>query len=368
MPEEPKKKRVAPGIIPILTDDIRHGSFFSDFKREMREIEDFYLSQDERDRLNKMGKIGRGLTLAFWLLENSIRRLTPFRRVLLFVGLILEFLNLSFHDVGYDVDLRVQGLGAVCLLFIIVLELKDKLLVRSELESGRAIQLAMSPERTPAVSGWSLWLYSRSANEVGGDLLDFLRLSDGRFGISVGDVAGKGLSAALFMVKIQSWLRALAPDSQMPDELAAKLNTLLIRHGIPGKFASLVYAEVESTTGNLRMVNAGHMPPLVLGADVLTELPKGNGALGLASTTKFETSTLTVKPGEYFIIYSDGLTEAQNEQGEFYGFDRFRALCLSSRTLSPQQFGERILSEVSAFEGEARRTDDLSLLILRKES
>jgi hypothetical protein len=368
MTEQSKEKQPPKGLIPTLRDDIARGGWFSSLKREAREIEDFFLSEEERERLKGKGRVRRGFVLVFWLLKRSILHLTSFRRVLLLVGLFLIFADVSYTDRGGHIVMNYHGLGAMLLLFIILLELKDKLLARSELESGRAVQRAMCPEQTPTVPGWHLWLYTRSANEVGGDILDFLRLDGGRFGVAIGDVAGKGLPAALFMVKIQSTLRALAPDMSSLSELATKLNAILIRDGIPGKFASLLYARVDPATGDLQMVNAGHMPPLLVSERGVVELPKGNGALGLSLNTRFEVRELRLNAGECFVVYSDGLTDAQNEAGEFYGLDRFKAFCLDCRSSIPQLFGEKILTAVSSFEGEARRTDDLSLLILQRAS
>jgi len=112
----------------------------------------------------------------------------------------------------------------------------------------------MNPESAPFVPGWNVWLFTRSANEVGGDLVDFLRLDGARFGVVIGDVAGKGLGAALFMVKIQSTIRALAPDFESLSDLVSKLNSILMRDGIPGKFASLMFLRIDSAAGEILLM------------------------------------------------------------------------------------------------------------------
>lgn len=357
-----------PRLIPTLRDDFTHGGFFGNLKREAREIEEFYLNDDEREQLSKKGKIWRWFVLAWWVLKNSIFKLTSSRRILLLVGLLLIVTDISVQNDSGQVEVQYKILGAVCLLLVLILELKDKLLAHSELESGRAVQVAMAPEPTPFVPGWNVWLYTRSANEVGGDLVDFLRLDANRFGIAIGDVAGKGLGAALFMVKIQSTLRAIAPDFESLGDLARKLNSILLRDGMPSKFASLVFARIESTTGNLRFVNAGHMPPLIVTPDGVTELPKGNAALGLSVDAQFATQDIQLNSGQCFVVYSDGVTEAQNAAGEFYGLDRLKVLCRQCSAVSAQSFGERVLASVAAFEKDARRKDDLSLVVLQKSA
>jgi hypothetical protein len=357
-----------PRLIPTLRDDLSHAGFFSNMKREAREIEEFFLSDEERDRLRAKGKIWRWFVLAWWVLKNSILKLTSFRRIVLVVGLLLLFINVNIEGDTNGITIHNTGLGVLCLLLVLILELKDKLLAHDELESGRAVQSAMNPKTTPFVPGWNVWLYTRPANEVGGDLVDFLKCDEARFGVSIGDVAGKGLGAALFMVKIQSTLRALAPDVQPLRVLAAKLNTILIRDGMPGKFASLVFVSFTSANGDLRFFNAGHMPPLVVSPDGVKELPKGSAALGLSAETEFSEQEFRLSPGQSLVIYSDGLTEAQNEAKEFYGLERFKTLCAGCRSLTAQSFGEKIVSTVTAFEGEARRTDDLSLVILQRSA
>jgi hypothetical protein len=355
-----------PRLISTLRDDLAHGGFFDNFRREAKEIEEFYLTQEERETLQKKKKLWRWAFVGWWILKNSILKLTSLRRILLVIGVVLTLMDVSVQSDGNQVKGHYNMVGTFCLVLVILLELKDKLLAHSELESGRAVQRAMNPEATPSVPGWNVWLFTRSANEVGGDLVDFLRMDGGRFGVAIGDVAGKGLGAALFMVKIQSTIRALAPEFESLSNLASKLNSILMRDGIPGKFASLMFVRIDSAAGKLRFVNAGHMPPIIVSTSGLLELPKGNPALGLSADTQFAEREVTLETGQSLFIYSDGLTEAQNEQGDFYGLERLKTLCQDCCSISAQSFGERVLQSVSAFEGNARKNDDLSLVILKK--
>jgi hypothetical protein len=357
-----------PGIISTLKDDISQGGFFSTLKREAEEIEDFYLSDEERDQLARKGLIWRWFILAWWVLKNSFYRLTPARRLLLAFGLMLLLFKVSWTGQQGPTSLNFEFVGVACVLLVLILELKDKLLARGELESGRAVQRAMSPEPTPSVPGWNVWLFTRSANEVGGDLVDFLRLSGDRCGVAIGDVAGKGLGAALFMVKIQATLSAIATEYPSLRDLASKLNRILIRDGMPGKFASLIFVRIDSPAGVLRYVNAGHLPPLLVSPDGVEQLPKGNVALGLSADAVYDAHEIALSAGQTVVLFSDGLTEAQNEAGEFYGLERFEVLCKQLAGLAAPAFGERIVAEVARFEGESRRNDDLSLAILQKST
>jgi serine phosphatase RsbU (regulator of sigma subunit) len=365
MPPPDHKK---PGLISTLKGDIAEGGFFAKLKREAEDIEDFYLSEEERAQLKRKGRVWRWFVLAWWVVKNSFYKLTPVRRLLLVFGLVMVFVKMSARTDSAEISVQYNILGVASILLVLILELKDKLLAHSELESGRAVQRAMNPEQAPFVPGWNVWLFTRSANEVGGDLVDFLRLTGDRFGIAIGDVAGKGLGAALFMVKIQATLRTLATDYDSLSGLASKLNGILLRDGMPAKFASLIFIRIDSATGTLRYVNAGHMPPLVVSQDGVTELAKGNVALGLSGDATYADQEVHLGSGQSFVAYSDGLTEAQNAAGEFYGIERFKRLCTQLCGVSAQSFGEKVVADVARFEGDARRNDDLSLVILQKSA
>ena len=132
-----------------------------------------------------------------------------------------------------------------------------------------------------------IWIHTHPANDVGGDLVDYLPVGEGRLGLSLGDVAGKGLGAALFMAKLQATLRALAPGRESIPALGAKLSGIFDRDGLPNRFTSLVYLEIASDSGEIRFLNAGHMPPLHLTAAGITELPRGGAALGILKQATF---------------------------------------------------------------------------------
>jgi len=256
--------------------------------------------------------------------------------------------------------------GAFLLVCLLLLELKDKLLARHELEAGRSVQRALMPERCPSLAGWDVWLYTRPANDVGGDLVDCLELGPGRVGFTLADVAGKALPAALLMAKVQSTLRALATDAPSLSDLAAKTNDILCRDGLPNRFATLLYFDLRADDGGARLVNGGHMPPVLVTSGGYHELQRGDMALGMMPGAAYREQHQDVKPGEMLVAYSDGLTEALNEAGEFYGEDRLRADFAQLASLSAKQAGERVLASVDAFIGPTRPYDDLSLIVLKR--
>ena len=350
-----------------VRDDLRPG-WRGAFRKTLTELEEFYLTSDERRRLTGMNRLWRWLWLSWHLLKSLLFKLSRTRRVVLVVALLM--LASSRQSVvtsdGASASLNLGALSGVLLVGLLLLELKDKLLARHELEAGRAVQRALMPERCPALAGWEVWLYTRPANDGGGDLVDCLEIEPGRVGFALADVAGKALPAALLMAKVQATLRALATDAPSLGALATSTNMILCRDGLPNRFATLVYLDVRSDSGRVRLVNAGHMPPVRITGETFHDLARGNIALGMMPGASFDEQDLELQSGEMLVIYSDGLTEALNDAGDFYGDDRMRALFPGLSALSAHDAGARLLASVDAFIGETRPYDDLSLIILKR--
>jgi sigma-B regulation protein RsbU (phosphoserine phosphatase) len=357
-----------PKMASVLLEDVQRGDFFEVVHRDFKELKEFMIDEDRQKRLAEMNRLQRWLHMLLWLLKSLFFRLTPARRLLLIIGLVLLLsfrYQTNINHVNINLDLTL--VGGLILLFLLMLELKDKLVARKELEAGRAVQEALMPERSPKVPGWSLWLFTRSANEVGGDLVDFMRVNGNRFGLALGDVAGKGLRAALLMAKLQATLRALVPDVLSLAELGAKLNLIFSRDTIPTIFASLAYLEIQSDLGLIRVLNAGHFPPLIVKGTQVEKMDKGGAALGILHTATFAEQRVELAKGDTLLVYSDGVTEARNEQGDYYGEQRLLGLLPQLANLETGRVGEALVGEVDHFMGQARANDDLSIVLLRRE-
>ena len=336
--------------------------------RTFAELEAFYLSTHAKQRLSEMGVVKRWLVLSWWLLKSLLLKLTPARRVLLAISLVLlvtGFQTVSINA-GSRIGLRFPVFGTILLLVVLMLELKDKLLARDELEAGRKVQLALMPERGPRVPGWELWLYTQPANDVGGDLVDYLQIDERRYGVTLGDVAGKALPAALLMAKLQATLRALVPQFEDLSALGAAVNRILCRDGLPNRFATLVYLELTAGSGSVRLLNAGHMPPFVIRGSRIEELPPGSVALGIVAPAAFTEQRVEIADGDTLVVYSDGITEAMSASGEFFGEDRLRVLLNEGAGRPPAELGTRVLAAVGSFVGAARPHDDISIVVLRR--
>ena len=156
---------------------------------------------------------------------------------------------------------------------------KDKLVAPTG-SKPTEVQLALLPSATPVVPGWDVWLFTQPANDVGGDLVDHLKIDDTRHFVALGDVSGKALPAALLSVKLQATLRALAPQFDNLGDLGSAVNFILQRDGLPSRFASLVYLLLSIDSGHVRVLNAGHMPPLVVRGNTVTAMEPGRPRKG----------------------------------------------------------------------------------------
>ena len=371
---DPVSPQPEPKLLPTLGRDVRdavvgmrRSGFKATVRRSFLDLERFYISTHRQTRLAGMRPARRWLFLSAWLLKSLFLKLTPPRRLLLLVAFFLMWqgsVDVSREHFGLVIDFGVSGV--VVLIVILMMELKDKLLARSELEAGRSVQLALMPDRAPALPGWDIWLYTRSANDVGGDLVDYLQIEPQRLGVMLGDVAGKGLPAALLMAKLQATLRALVSGVASLGDLGAEVNRILSRDGLPNRFATLVYLEVAPDSDHVRLLNAGHMPPIVVRHSRLEDMPTGSIALGMMATAQFAGQEIDLEPGEMLVVYSDGITEAMNSAEDFFGDERLRAAISPPGPVTAAQAGATILAAVDAFVGEAPVHDDMSLAIFKR--
>lgn len=352
-----------------VMEDLRRTQLKQDFLKELRELYHFYVGDDDRSRLAEMGRVRRAFTLLWWALKSLLLKLSAQRRIMLLVALVLAILGPLRVAFGGDVvstDLRPWGF--VLLLVVLMLELKDKLLARDEIQIARQVQLALLPRSHPHLPGWGVWSHSRPANDVGGDLVDYIQLDGFRHGVLLADVAGKGLGAALLSAKLQATIRALVPDAVSLEDLAARVNTIFYRDGIVNRFATLFYVEVEHHSGQVRWLNAGHNPAFVIRAGGVERLAASSLPVGMMDQSPYREGACALEPGDVLLAYSDGLTEATNGIGEEFGVPRLEAVLAGLRGLSASAAGARVLAEVDRYLAGQRVGDDLSLVVLTRSA
>lgn len=350
-----------------IFDDIKQIKFKQDIKREFRDLKDFYLTDEEKQRVQEASGLKRFLRQFWYLIKSAYFHLTPLRRFFVLLGTILLLLGRTVRFEGLSISTNDSFLGGLMILFVLILELRDKLIARSELQEGQKVQRALMPIENPIVDGWDIMLFTQSANDVSGDLIDFLKINDEKIAITIADVAGKGLSAALLTAKLQSTIRALVEDSEKGSDLATKTNYVFHRDSLPNLFASMIFLEISPFSGQIKYVNAGHFPPLFVGKDGITELPKGDAALGLMTNAMYSDITIELSTGDLFIAYSDGVIESINQFNLFFGRDRLFEIIKNNFGRSATELGRSILNAVENFRGEAKANDDLSFVILKKK-
>lgn len=245
-------------------------------------------------------------------------------------------------------------------------ELKKRL--DYELGLARQIQKSFLPERVPDVPGYELAAAWRSAREVGGDFYDFIPLPEGRVGISLADVSDKGLPASLFMVLTRTLIRAMAIGKPTPREALERANDLIIADARAEMFVSAFYCVLEPATGQLSFANAGHNPPLWYrhGEEMLTTLRLHGMALGVHSKIELPEAHIDFQPGDILLIYTDGVTDALNPQGEDFGARRLADIVLSQGDLSAKALVDEILQSVDNFVGTAPPFDDLTMVVVKR--
>ncbi|KAA3616629.1 MAG: hypothetical protein DWQ05_12935 [Calditrichaeota bacterium] len=350
-------------------EGFKQENFFQSVKREFKELQDFYLDEDRKARLVDMNMAKRSFWTFVWLLKLMFLKLNPLRRLILLIGLLLSISSTFTGAEGSSGSFGINShiLGPLILLFVLMLELKDKLLARDELEAGRRVQIALMPDRMPQVQGWDIWLYTRPANDVGGDLVDFYCIDEETCGVALGDVSGKGLEAALFMAKLQATIRAFLTEFSTLSKLAEKINSIFHRDSLPNKFASIIFTEFQKNSNSVKLLNAGHMPPLIIRGKNIEELDSHAPAFGLMSEASFETREVLINEQDFLILYSDGVTETMNEDGVFFGDDRLREILLKHHDANAQNMGESIIREIAQFKKEAPFFDDISLAVLQRK-
>ena len=212
---------------------------------------------------------------------------------------------------------------------------------------------------------------TRPANTVGGDFYDILTLSDGRLVLALGDVAGKGSPAALLMALLLAILRTLVDEGLETARLIERLNVQVARHSPSSRFITLFFGIYDPLTGRLDYVNAGHLPPLVRRADGSHERvdnAAGGLALGMFASATYQTQSVTIAPGDLLVLYSDGITEAETPAGLAFEESGLIGVVEVHHDQSPEALGRAILAGVEAHAGDARLADDLTVLVLHRQT
>jgi phosphoserine phosphatase RsbU/P len=323
----------------------------------------------------------------FWRVSRALfwammMKLSPARRVFFLCALVLVFLALfNLRLFGWPRELYI-ALAACSLLFLLALELADRVTMKRDLEIAKEIQRWLVPSVPPTIPGLDIAFTTRPANTVAGDYYDaFLRPAPGgpepagnpaalpsqRLLLVVADVAGKSVPAALLMATFQASLHTLARASMALPDLVEALNGYACAHSLGGlRFTTAFLADLEPAARALTYVSAGHNPPILRrAAGQIERLEAGGLPLGIAPSARHDYGNITLDSGDLLVIFTDGVVEAENATGEEYGEARLLQLLSSTPRAEARDDLSRLMASVDAFVGAARQHDDITCLVLR---
>ena len=372
IPPNGTRKVRAPSFWNRISEGRDLSDLWSQFTADAQSSYGFYGKDVDWEEIDKLSRWRRPFRIAkgfFWAL---LLKLTPARRVLLFIALFMLVLS------GGNPDVKFEAIAAFLFLLLLSLELADKVTMKRDLEIAREIQNWLVPSQPPVVAGANIAFHTRPQNSVAGDYYDaFYPMEDaaqgGKLFLAIADVAGKSIPAALLMATFQASLQTIAREGAPLEELVLRLNRYACAHSLDGqRFTTGVVGEYDPATRRFTYVNAGHNAPVVrrynAGANSSIErLEVGGMPFGISPDASYETGTIELAPHDALILFTDGVVEAFNSNGEEFKDPRWLSAISNLPDWNAQQSLQFLLQRVDEFVGATRQSDDITCLILRCE-
>ena len=250
--------------------------------------------------------------------------------------------------------------------FVVVTKEKERL--QSEIAIASEVQTRLFPLKPPPAKTIEMLGVCHAARSVSGDYYDYFLAADGELALALGDVAGKGISAALLMASIQSIMRTQLSDGSgpiSPSNTVARLNRLLYASTSPEKYATFFFGLYNEDTRQLTYTNAGHLPPLLINRDGYKLLDVTGSVVGAFPSLPYEQQTIPFGAGDLLVAYTDGITEPENAYGEDYGADRLAEVIMRHRDAPAHVIVDKVLESVRAWDTADEQSDDMTLMIVR---
>ena len=367
-----------------VTEGLELSDLWGQFAREAREGYGLYSREVDWDAVRSAKSWKRPYRAAKALFWAMVLKLSPARRVLLVIALVLLLLSTvsvdSDHRNNAFFRLDAGGLAAVILFVLLALELADRVTMKRDLQIAREIQSWLIPAEPPVTPGFEIAFTTRPANTVSGDYYDAFWRATSDTGIGdvqpwpgrklllvVADVAGKSVPAALLMATLQASLHSLAEVPSTLEELVARLDQYVCAHSSEGRrFTTAFLAELDTTTRGMHYVNAGHNAPILRRhSGQIERLELGGVPLGVDPSRTYETGSVALQPGDALFVFTDGVIEAVNDAGQEFGEPKLVQIVENFVPSSAAELRDRAMGAVEAYVGDARQHDDITCLVLR---
>ena len=363
-----------------VTEGLALSQLWSQFESEARASYRLY-SKDVAARtpegLTRRGHHLHVIKEFFWAV---FEKLSPARRVLLLVALLLLVIpHAAYQFAGeggkvYAAELDLHFWGGLILLLLLILEIGDRVVMKRDLQIAREIQTWLLPGAPPQIPGLAVAYATRPANTVAGDYYDVFPRpgrsnEDNRVVLAVADVAGKSIPAAMLMATFQASLKTLSTAQVPLTELASNMNRYACTNSQGGlRFTTAFLSEYDPIHRTVDYINAGHNNPILRRASGQIErLDVGGLPFGIQPEVKYESATVTLAPGDWLVVFTDGLVEAVNARDEEYGETRLLIALEAGKSLEPADLLKRLMSELDVYVGNTPQHDDVTCMLLKSE-
>jgi len=363
-----------------VTEGLEVSQLWSQFEGEARASYRLYSRDVEAKTPEGLTNRGRRLHVVKEFFWAVLEKLSPARRVLLLVALIMLAMprgcfnsvgdDGKVHSVGFDFNLW----AGVLLFLLLVLEIADRVVMKRDLQIAREIQTWLLPGAPPQIPGLVTAYTTRPANTVAGDYYDaFPRPGrtpeQNRVVLAVADVAGKSIPAAILMATFQASLKTLSTAQVALPELVANMNRYACSNSQGGlRFTTAFLAEYDPVRRTMDYINAGHNQPILRRSNGSIErLDVGGLPLGIQPEAKYESASITVAAGDWLLIFTDGLVEAEDAHQQEYGEPRVLSTVATGAALTPSDMLKRLMTELDQFVGQTPQHDDVTLMLLKAE-
>ncbi|MGD0213505.1 MAG: PP2C family protein-serine/threonine phosphatase [Terriglobales bacterium] len=378
IPPTPRPKNSAHHFWHRVSEGMAVNQLWSQFVKDARSSYRLYSAgldklPEEPSKLKRAWQIVKAL---FWAI---MEKLTPARRVLLLLALILLLTpSGGFSYNSGDKHVEVEGLdlhfwGGVLMFVVLLLELADRVVMKRDLEIAKDIQAWLLPGAPLQIPGYQIAYATRPANTVAGDYYDVIlrpgpEPSADRVLFVVADVAGKSIPAAMVMATFQASLRTLSTSGVPLREMVAGVNRYSCSNSQGGvRFTTAFFAELDPATGDLAYVNAGHnIPILRKKSGVVERLEMGGIPIGIFAESHYEIGTTRLENGDWLVIFTDGIVEAENAKQQEYGEPELIRLVDRVSGFTPADLLRSLLTELDQFVGNTPQHDDMTCLLLKR--